>query len=87
MKELHAELRILRYLRKHVALPTSQLYAWLNSVRRYGGYTWQEQSQALKNLRNDGIIAVANDRWYIRAIPPGYTRKFLHSTAQSLTPE
>jgi hypothetical protein len=85
MTELHAELRILRYLRRHGQLETSQLYAWLNSVRRRGGYTYQEQSQALKNLRDDGVIAVANNRWYIRTIPPGYTQKFLHSTTQSLT--
>ena len=62
--------RIVRYLQKHVALSTSQMYAWAHSCTKGGGYSLGEFDQTLRDLRNDGRIAYANGEWYLRYPPP-----------------
>jgi len=58
--------RIVRYLQKHVALSTDQMYAWVWSCTKDGGYSTAEFDQTLRDLRNEGRIAVANGEWYLR---------------------
>jgi len=60
------EHRIVRYLHKHVALSTAQMYAWSQSVTRNGGYTLADFDACLYYLRDSGRIAVANGEWYLR---------------------
>jgi hypothetical protein len=58
--------RIVRYLHKHVALSTAQMYAWAHSCTKGGGYSLGEFDQTLRDLRNEGRIACANGEWYLR---------------------
>jgi len=60
------ERRIVRYLQKHVALSTEQMYAWVHSCTKDGGYSLGEFDQTLRDLRNDGRVACANGEWYLR---------------------
>jgi hypothetical protein len=68
-KDETLEGRILRYLSKHVALSTAQMFAWSNSVTKNGGHSLGEFDQTLRDMRNAGRIACANGEWYLR-FPP-----------------
>lgn len=61
------EQKILFYLQRHPkGLSDSQMRAWLDSCRKGGGYTMQEQSDAIRSLRDRGWVTCTNGLWWLR---------------------
>lgn len=62
--------KIVVYLMSHPSgVSGAQLRAWLDSCRRDGGFTWPEQEDAFRALRESGRVACTNGTWWIKDIP------------------
>lgn len=57
--------RIRRYLLKHRRLSPSQIYSWIASVRKDGGYTLQQFEAALTEMRDAGEVVCTSGAWYL----------------------
>lgn len=65
-----AEEKIARYLMTHPSgVSGAQLRAWLDSCRKNGGFTFLEQDDALRNLRDQGRIVCTSGVWWLKNIP------------------
>lgn len=63
----HAAKRLTRHLANHPdGVSTSQLNAWIDSVRKGGIITLQEFWEGLRLLRARGVAGYANGVWFLR---------------------
>ena len=66
---IELRLRILRWLTNHPeGVPNAQMLAWVDSCKRFGGYTSGEARETLFQLRHESEIACTNGIWWRRRL-------------------